>query len=375
MKLNIDNLVAIFKTSFESQMDPNEVESLIPNLIGDPGLGKTSIGKQAAMLCANNVVFSSLLATSSGTEDFGVAVPDLTNGTLKLLTRGKLVGDIEGVTDDTDLIVLFIDEVDKYPTDIQGALLTLIQDRHFDGIPVDPRLVFVAAMNPSGCGGSELIQPLHERMTEYHCDADAEAWIDYAIANGIDPSIIAFIYWQCVSNHRSASTSRGSDLPVGSNVFSYFNEDDEVGARPSPRAWAKASVILNSSYMSDQLIKEGIEGTVGKAFAAQFLAFKRIYTSDPPPSLDEIIENPSTAVVPNDPATVFAVVAMIVQYVASKGDRARDENAIKTFVVDAIVEYIERLHNEAHQIYAVKQCGRLNRLFLENKSDIINRYR
>ena len=112
MKLNIDNLVAIFRTSFESQMDPNEVESLIPNLIGDPGLGKTSIGKQAAMLCANNVVFSSLLATSSGTEDFGVAVPDLTNGTLKLLTRGKLVGDIEGVTDDTDLIVLFIDEVD-----------------------------------------------------------------------------------------------------------------------------------------------------------------------------------------------------------------------------------------------------------------------
>ena len=375
MKLNIDNLVAIFKTSFASQMDPNEVESLIPNLIGDPGLGKTSIGKQAAMLCANNVVFSSLLATSSGTEDFGVAVPDLTNGTLKLLTRGKLVGDIEGVTDETDLIVLFIDEVDKYPHDIQGALLTLIQDRHFDGIPVDPRLVFVAAMNPSGCGGSELIQPLHERMTEFQCDADPVAWIDFAIGAGVDPAIIGFIHWQCVSSDRSAGASRGTDLMVGGNVFSYYNEDDVVGARPSPRAWAKASVILGSPHMSRELVKEGIEGTVGKAFAAQFFAFKRIYISDPPPSLDDIIENPGTAAVPNDPGTVFAVVAMIVQYVASKGDRARDKDAIKTFVVDAIVEYIERLHNEAHQIYAIKQCGRLNRLFLENKSDIINRYR
>ena len=375
MKLNIDNLVAIFKTSFASQMDPNEVESMIVNLIGNPGLGKTSIGKQAAMICAENVVFSSLLATSSGTEDFGVAVPDLTNGTLELLTRGKLLGKVEGVTDETDLIVLFIDEVDKYPHDIQGALLTLIQDRHFDGIPVDPRLVFVAAMNPSGCGGSELIQPLHERMTEFQCDADPVAWIDFAIDAGVDPAIIGFIHWQCVSSERSAGASRGTDLMVGGNVFSYYNEDDAVGARPSPRAWAKASVILGSPHMSRELIREGIEGTVGKQCASQFFAFQNIYLDNPPPSLDDIIENPGTAALPRDPATVFAVVALIIQYVASKSKHARDKQALETFVVNSLVEYIDRLHNEAHRVYAMEQCGKVNPLFLENKSDILSRYR
>jgi len=357
MKLSIENVKELVKLAWDTQSDP-EVESIIPNLIGCRGIGKTAIIKQAVNELIPNSVVITFVGSGSASEDLGICVPNKDTGLLDLYHTGRLTGHVDEAKD-ASCIVIFLDEIDKYSVDVQAVLLTVLQDRHFNGIPVDPRVVYITASNPEGLGGNTLIEPLADRLCEVKVEPDADAWCDWAVSRGIHESIIGFIQWQCSEQNNT-------------RVFSSYSEDIE-GPQPSARSWAKISPALHSNAPIE-IKREIVLGYVGRTVASEFFEFEKIYLNDAPPRIDDIIENPDTAKVPTHPGTVFAVASLIIQYVASKGSNATSKDAIKTFVVNSLITYLERFENEAHRVWAIKSCAKANKLFRENKSDVFSKY-
>lgn len=365
MKLSTDNLRPLLECSFRAQLDPEKVrlnKQPVICLVGNPGIGKTGVAKTVADTLADDVALNEFIGSSYGTEDLGIGVPNAATKLIEQYSTGVFLGKFPG-SESADLIVVFFDELDKYSGDVQAMLLSLIESRKFHGELIDERVVFVCAMNPvDGGGESDLIPPLNERLTHINCDVDPEAWCEFAMQNDVHPAAIGFIHWQCCGTHSAASLQS----------LSHFDPDSSELNTPSPRAWCKASTFIEDD-LPRPLLREALTGTLGGVTAEQFLAFMDTYLENPPPTLDEIIEDPHGAKLPSDHATTFAVISLLVEYVGSKGKRARDKDAIKTFVVDAIVEYIERIPHEAHRLVAMQQCMKANPLFAENKSDILAR--
>lgn len=366
MKLSTDNLKPLLECSFRAQLDPEKVRLNKQPVIciqGNPGIGKTGVAKAVAKMLADKVALNEFIGSSYGTEDLGIGVPNPATKLIEQYSTGVFHGKFPGA-EGADLIVVFFDELDKYSGDVQAMLLSLIESRKFHGELIDERVVFVCAMNPvDGGGESDLIPPLNERLTHISCDVDPEAWCEFAMQNDVHPAVVGFIHWQCCGNHSTASLKS----------LSKFDPDTSELNTPSPRAWCKASTIVEDD-LPRPLLREALAGTVGGVVTEQFLSFMDTYLTNPPPTLDEIIEDPQGAALPADHATMFAVISMLVSYVASKSKRPTDKDAIKTFVVNSIVEYIERIPHEAHRLVAMQQCMKANPLFAENKSDILSRF-
>lgn len=98
----------------------------------------------------------------------------------------------------------------------------------------------------------------------------------------------------------------------------------------SPRSWAFLSGILDANPDPD-VEYELFRGTVGDGAAAEFMGFLRVWRGLP--SVEDILANPADALVPDDPAALYAVCEAL-------SEKAADGT------VNALVTYAGRLPSE-----------------------------
>jgi len=140
---------------------------------------------------------------------------------------------------------------------------------------------------------------------------DAETWLEWADQQGIAEEIRAFIRFR-------------------PNLLHDFDPKKSEKAFPSPRSWEFAARIIAASPEPE--VELGLlKGTVGPGAAAEFAGFSRMFRQLPDP--DEIIGNPETAIVPEDPATLYA----LCEALSKKAGDSTAEN---------IIAYASRLPSE-----------------------------
>lgn len=279
-------------------------------MIGDPGVGKTSIVRAVA-------------------KEFGLPVGELLGSTLDPTDVGGLPvkhTDSKGratvervplkvIADACESPhVLFLDELSSAPAAVQAAFLRLILDRVAGDAKLHPETIVLAACNPpeQTPGGFDLTAPLMGRMSVVRFRPSESEVIEYfrtlGDAESDDPKTRALAE-EASLFAAVASVADGLlqiDLPkVAVN-----------GGIPwaSPRAcetmlrMRAAATALGMDPMDDAVFAL-MAGSIGERAATVYNGVIKMITELP--SVDEIIANPETALLPAEKAKQIAALGLM----------------------------------------------------------------
>ncbi len=221
--------------------------------------------------------------------------------------------------------VWLLDEYSCAAKQVRNAALQLLLENRI-GEYVAPKDTFIVLAgngisdraNVERAGSAEV-----NRIVFINMRTDLDDWTEWALPNGIDPRIVAFLNFRksCLHDFDPASFD-------GSQGFA------------SPRSWEFANRLLKSAAKGT-VRTALLTGTVGQGAAIEFDAFLKVY--DKLPDFDDIIARPDKAVVPkNDPAVMYAITAGLALHVTEKN-------------ISKALTYLARLPKE-FEVFAVRMA-------------------
>lgn len=258
------------------------IENGFPVLIkGKPGIGKSDIVAEAVKAAKAHLIISHPVV--SDPTDFK-GLPANVNGKAQFLPFGEL----EAIIEAKEKTVYFLDDLGQAPASVQAACMQLILAKSINGHKVSDKVVFVAATNrkEDKAAVSGILEPVKSRFaTIVELEVDIENWITWAIKSNLPSELPAFIRF------------RPELLNSGTPTRDIVNT-------PSPRTVASIGKMLKKG-LPEKLQFEVFKGAAGEGFAAEFLAFLRLYKELP--SIQSIINNPNGTPIPENPATLYAL--------------------------------------------------------------------
>lgn len=236
-------------------------------LWGPPGIGKSSIVSQIAR--EEGIGFIDLrLSLLDPTDLRGIPFFDSKNDTAVWASPSFLP---DGTVEKG---ILFLDELNTAAPMVQASAYQLILDRKIGEYTLPEGWAIVAAGNRESDRGVvfRMAAPLANRFVHIDMETNVEEWRLWALSEGIDPSIIAYI------SHRP-------------DALFAFNPDSRSFA--TPRTWQYVHEIVSSAPDED-LLMGMISGAVGEELAASYLGFRLVASELP--DLDSIMEGKTTEV-------------------------------------------------------------------------------
>ncbi|WP_300367970.1 MoxR family ATPase [Hydrogenimonas sp.] len=188
--------------------------------------------------------------------------------------------------------VLFLDELNTAAPMVQASAYQLILDRRIGEYRLPDGWAIVAAGNRESDRGVvyRMPAPLANRFVHLEMESDPEQWRRWAVAEGIDASIVGF-------------------LSAQPDALFMFDARSAHRSFATPRSWEYVDKILKSTPEAE-LLMPLLAGAIGEELAAEFLSW-RAAASDLP-DLDAIWRG-EDAVVPEEPNALYVLASMIVQ--------------------------------------------------------------
>ena len=291
-----------------SQLLTRTIDARLPVLIkGAPGVGKTDIVTQAcketetALLVSHPVVdepidYKGLPAIRDDHAEF------LPFGSLRQLIETK------------QPLVYFMDDLGQAPASVQAAAMQLIFARSINGFKVSDEVTFIAATNrkQDHAGVTGILEPVKSRFVSIiELEPDIDDWVLWASVNKLPAELIAFIRFR-------------------PQLLFDFSPSVEMKNSPCPRTVHNVGKLMQLD-LSSELEFDAYAGAAGEGFAAELMGFLQIFRQLPDPRL--ILINPEQADIPDDPATLYALVGALSRL-------AEPES------MDALVKFANRLPQE-----------------------------
>jgi hypothetical protein len=252
-------------------------------LVGSPGIGKSDIVKLVAK--KHNLKLIDVRLAQSDPTDL--------NGFPTLQSDGQRMDyappttfpleKLDQIPEGHDGWLLFLDEINAAPPSIQAAAYKLVLDRQIGAHNLHKRVAIVCAGNKSTDKAivNRLSTAMQSRMIHLNLMVDPEAWLDWANASDIDHRVISFIKFR----------------PELLDTFA------------SPRTWEFLSKIISDKIKFTKTDHAVLTGTVGEGPATEFRAFCEVYKDLP--NIEDMIENPTTVTIPNEPGHQYAMTTLI----------------------------------------------------------------
>lgn len=260
------------------------VKAGLPVLVkGAPGVGKSDIITQVAKELKYDLVISHPVV--SDPTDFK-GLPGIVQGKAEFLP----FGDLRKLIEAKKPTIAFLDDLGQAPAVVQAAAMQLILARQVAGHKISNKVVFVAATNrrEDKAGVTGILEPVKSRFaTIVQLEPSADEWIEWAFENDIPSELIGFIHFRPALLYDCAATA-------------------DIVNHPCPRTIAYAGKLINIGV--DDI--ETLAGAVGEGCAVELLGFMQIYKSLP--NISAILTDPSNAIVPKEPAALYAIVSALV---------------------------------------------------------------
>lgn len=246
----------------------------VPLLIGESGIGKTSLVMEIAKELDYEIVTIDANLLKEG-EIGGlpiVADMEVKNGNniskRKITTyaiHNKLI-EVDLAIEKERNVLLFVDELNRCDHAVQQELMNLVLNREINGYKLSDKVYIIAAMNPSnryeGYEESNYqvvdMDPAQEnRFVWIKMESDLKQWLNWAMGNGnIHSSVIEFL----------------SAFPEYLNVT-----EGEDSVRATPRSWERVSkaykVYEKSKEFNSDILYNVVKGNVGISITQDFMSY------------------------------------------------------------------------------------------------------
>lgn len=268
---------------------------------GSPGGGKTTIVHQVAeelgVPCIERHMPTMLV------EDFGILFP---NGDDQLHYKLPDWFPVKGKAPESG--ILLFDDRNQANGDLQKVLANICQARTLHGVSMPDGWQVISTGNRQAdrAGANRVLGHLRNRETVYELDTHLDDWTTWAIDNNVKPELVSFIRFRPALLH---------------------DYDPQRDQNATPRSWVEGVSDVLGTVPADAEF-ESFKGAVGEGAAAEFVGFLRIFRKLPNP--DAVLMNPTTADVPSDPATLYALSGAI-------AERATENN------FERVCTYAERM--------------------------------
>ena len=333
LQLNATQMAVALHTAFDLD------EPLF--LWGSPGIGKSDVVRQACE-AVNGQLVDVRLAMWDSVDVRGI--PTVSQGVTCWNPPAILPFEGNEAFDPSRPIILFLDEILQAMPSVQSVAFQIALDRCCGEHRLMPNVRIVAASNKQSdrAGANRILTALANRFIHSELIVQLDAWSTWAWARALNSVVVAFVRMR----------------PDLLNTFDPAKGDV---AFCTPRSWAKACRIVDTKVAPDVRYAL-IAGTVGEGPAAELEAFMRTWENMP--NIDALLLNPKGAIVPTDPATLFAVTAALAQR-AEKGNfdsivtyagRIPDEYAMRC-IKDSVKRKPEVQMTKAFNQFAVKHAG------------------
>ena len=238
----------------------------VPLIIGEAGIGKTSLVKE---ICKDkNFYLVNIDANLLKEGEIG-GLPIVEKGKTSYATHYKLI-EIKNALENNEYegVLLFIDELNRCEHAVQQELMNLILNREINGFKLSEDVRIVAAMNPSnkydGYEDSDyqvvdMDKAQEDRFVWIELSTDIKEWIKWAMSKDvkINDHIIEFL----------------STFPEYLNTP---NSNEAVKA--TPRSWERVAksyevYIKNNEKYSIDTFYNVVKGNLGVSIATDFLNY------------------------------------------------------------------------------------------------------
>lgn len=192
--------------------------------------------------------------------------------------------------------ILFLDELNSAAPAVQASAYQLILDRKVGEYTLPEGWSIVAAGNREGDRGVvyRLPSPLANRFVHIEMEVNASDWREWAIREGIDERVVAYIGFK-------KEALFGFDPTQNAKSFS------------TPRSWEAVHKIL-CSPLPNHLFLDTIGGAVGEASAVDFLGFVQVM--DRLPDIDAVMRGECFDA-PQELSALYALSSVLVSRVLS----------------------------------------------------------
>lgn len=280
------NVGISYKTVEKGLHKALQTPSLVYNLVGYSGIGKTAIVRQVVSELGGKVVEINSSLLQAGDLAMPVKHEDADNNPIVKYVVNEIITGInkEAKDNKSQLFVLFFDEFNRADAEVQSDLMNLILQRQLFDVVLEDNVRVVTAQNP-------------DRTTEgfEHTNYDVHE-VDEATASRVVDIRMRYsaMDWLEFGKTYNVKRERYNVHPMVTAYISNGNEDKllvfnpDKRNTPSPRSWTRVGDLLYDMQVEDlkdtdgdliNFIHESIVGTVGGDSAESFMSFAETFTS------------------------------------------------------------------------------------------------
>ena len=261
------------------------VKAGLPVLIkGAPGVGKSDIVVQVAKELKMDLIISHPVV--SDPTDFK-GLPGIVDGEAEFLP----FGDLRRLIKAKKPTIAFLDDLGQAPAVVQAAAMQLILARKVNDHKISNKVIFIAATNrrQDRAGVTGILEPVKSRFsTIIQLDPTADEWIEWAFENDMPAELISFIHFRPSLLHSEKSTA-------------------DIVNHSCPRTIAYCGKLIKAGLDDIEILS----GAVGEGCAIELVGFMEVYKSLP--NISAILTDPQNAIVPTEPAALYAVVSALTE--------------------------------------------------------------